>query len=390
MARELRRYLISVGILFLMCFSTQSFAAPSKLALIIGNSDYQVAPLVNPRNDAKLMAATLEDLGFEVLLREDLTYFEFGRVVANFGRSLEAAGEDAVGLFYYAGHAVQANGENYLIPVDVDIQDELDLSVKAVSMDLVMKSISTASNRLNLVFLDACRNNPFKALSRSTGGGLARIDAPFGTLISYSTAPGAVALDGTGRNSPYTSALARAIKQPGLTVEQALKRVRINVVEKTNARQVPWESSSLIGDFYFAGEPAPASGQTQIAALPPSSKQPSFSFRQNTIPGHKYGGDLTFRSAHIQNVYEDDNHINFRIFLGDTQIDGTSTRFPYFAIYADYHEGGKTNDNLRLLRFVLNQNHLKQKESRDADYTGCKPLGYRKNNAGLDSLRLVM
>lgn len=249
--------------------SSGAAMAETRMALVIGNGAYAVGPLANPTNDSDLIAASLEWAGFEVTHAQDLDYRSLQRAVIDFGRGLKEAGEDTVGLVFYAGHAIQANGENYLIPVDSDIQDALDLDIQALPVSILMRSLESAGNRLNMVVLDACRNNPFAALNRSGTRGLAKVDAPFGTLLAYSTAPGDVATDGSGRNSPYSAALAKAIQIPGLPVEQLFKRVRVDVMERTGNRQVPWESSSLIGDFYFTPgaqtavpdqAPAPSSG----------------------------------------------------------------------------------------------------------------------------------
>jgi len=244
-------------------------AAEPRLALVIGNSDYRIGPLKNPANDADLIAKALRRTGFTVTLLNDLKQRDMQRSVVEFSRALKAAGEDAVGLFYYAGHAVQANGVNYLIPVDAVITDELDLRIQALDSSTLMQGLHSAGNRLNLVFLDACRNNPFQALSRSGTRGLAKIDAPSGTLIAYATAPGDVALDGKGKNSPYTIALAKAIRQPDTRVEQALKQVRIEVRDRTGNKQTPWETSSLTGDFYFSGK-STETDVAQTTALPTS------------------------------------------------------------------------------------------------------------------------
>lgn len=224
-----------------------------RMALVIGNGDYAVGPLANPENDARLMAETLTEAGFDVSHHENLDYRNLQRAVVEFGRALAQAGEDTIGMVYYAGHAVQTDGENFLIPIDANIQDALDLEIQTLRIATLMNSLEKAGNRLNMVVLDACRNNPFKTFSRSASRGLAKTDAPFGTLLAYSTAPGDVAADGTGRNSPYTAALAKAIRTPGEPVEQVFKRVRIDVMERTGNRQVPWESSSLTGNFYFYG-----------------------------------------------------------------------------------------------------------------------------------------
>ncbi len=247
--------------------------AERRLALVIGNSAYRTSPLANPANDAGLMSEMLARSGFEVQTFTDLGHRDLQRAVVGFGRNLRAAGTDTVGLVFYAGHAVQADGENYLIPVDADIQDVLDLRIQTLDASTLMQSLAEAGNRLNIVVLDACRNNPFKAATRSGARGLAKIDAPFGTLLAYSTAPGDVAADGTGRHSPYALALAKAIQRPGLSVEQVFKTVRLEVIEKTGQRQIPWESSSLTGDFYFNTEDA--SNQTVSVPAPSTASVPA-------------------------------------------------------------------------------------------------------------------
>ena len=242
--------------------------AERRVALVIGNGDYLVGPLKNSTNDARLIAKSLEATGFEVTLAENLGYRDLQRAVIGFGRGLRSAGKEAVGMIYYAGHAVQSNGQNYLIPIDAELEDELDLEIQALALSTMMRSLDSAGNRLNMVVLEACRNNPFKTMNRSAARGLAKVDAPQGTLIAYSTAPGDVALDGSGQNSAYTEALAAALREPGLPVEQVFKKVRIAVMEKTDEAQVPWESSSLIGDFYFE-EAIPAPGPEVSNALSP-------------------------------------------------------------------------------------------------------------------------
>lgn len=265
-----RTFIAILYVLIICVGAADSASAERRLALVIGNGAYSVGPLANPIHDASLIATTLANTGFEVTEARDLGYRDFQRIVIAFGRELRAAGEGTVGLVYYAGHAVQADGENYLIPVDADLQDELDLEIQTVEVSTLMRSLEKAGNRLNMVILDACRNNPFKSVNRSGSRGLAKVDAPFGTLLAYSTAPGDVAADGSGRNSPYTAALAKAIRTPGLPVEQLFKRVRVDVMERTGNQQVPWESSSLTGDFYFLA-PSPtalAPSPTETASQP--------------------------------------------------------------------------------------------------------------------------
>lgn len=257
-----------IGVLF--CWSIAAPAAASqRIALIIGNGAYvSTGALRNPANDAALMATTLRQVGFTVFEHTDLDQKDMKRAIIDFGDRLLAAGEDAVGLFYYSGHGLQAQGYNYLLPVDATIRHEKDIEIESVKADAVLQAMAAARNALNIVILDACRNNPFATGYRSATQGLAQMDAPRGTLIAYSTAPGTVALDGEGRNSPYTHALSRAIRQPGMKVEDVFKVVRIRVMEQTGEVQVPWESSSLTGDFVFLGGAGPEA-PAQLAALAP-------------------------------------------------------------------------------------------------------------------------
>jgi len=222
-----------------------------RIALVIGNSAYAQVPLANPENDARLMAATLRSVGFEVAELINADQKQMKRAVRDFGERLERTAGRAVALFYYAGHGVQVGGRNYLIPVGARISRESDVDIESVAADSVLGTLSFARTRTNLVILDACRNNPYARGFRSLSTGLARMDAPQGTLIAYATAPGQVAADGTGANSPYTAALAQAIVQHPEPVEQVLKRVRLSVMSATSETQVPWEASSLTTDFYF-------------------------------------------------------------------------------------------------------------------------------------------
>jgi formylglycine-generating enzyme required for sulfatase activity len=248
--------------------SAAAMSAETRIALVIGNSEYSSGPLPNPANDAKMIAETLNNLGFEVIARRNADQNTMKRAIQEFGARLEKAGPSAVGLFYYAGHGVQLNGRNYLIPTTAQIEREGDVEIEAVSADWVIEQMRYARNRLNIVILDACRNNPFTRSMRSVDHGLATMDAPAGILIAYSTAPGAVAADGSGRNSPYTEALSQAMRDLHEPVEQVFKHVRVGVMSATSGKQVPWESSSLTGDFYFA---AP----NKAAAAAPSTPTPS-------------------------------------------------------------------------------------------------------------------
>lgn len=254
-------------------------SAEQRLALVIGNGRYQDAgELRNPVNDAKAMAEALSGLGFNVISAFDASQKEMRRAVIAFGQGLKE--HDGVGLFYYAGHGVQVKGSNYLIPVNAKISSEEEVAVESMDVNYVLARMDAAKNRLNIVILDACRNNPFARSFRSTTSGLASIDAPAGTLIAYATAPGNVASDGQGENGLYTGQLVEALKLPGLKVEDVFKQVRIRVQRMSQGAQVPWESSSLTGDFYFTSAP-PAT--TQTALLPPVGTAPDLSIRLNAV-----------------------------------------------------------------------------------------------------------
>jgi uncharacterized caspase-like protein len=249
--------------------------AEPRIALVVGNGAYTgVQALDNPRNDARLIAATLEGLGFEVTLLLDAPLPEFRAAVASFGRDLRAGGEDATGLFYYAGHALQSFQMNYLLPVDATLTDAADIDLVGIPADAVLRQMSSARNRTNIVIFDACRNNPFEAIRAFDNAGLAEMKAPTGTFLAYATAPNMVALDGDGVNSPFTQALAAAMPTPGLPVEQMFKQVRVSVLEATGGGQTPWDASSLTTDFQFS--PAtPQSAEDQLWENVKASRDPA-------------------------------------------------------------------------------------------------------------------
>ncbi len=228
-----------------------------RVALVIGNSTYKDAPLRNPANDASDMAQALRGLGFKVTLKANASQRQMKDAIRDFGEQLTKGG---VGLFYYAGHGVQYKGRNFLVPVGARIERESHVEDEAVDAAFVLAQMEEARNRINLVILDACRNNPFTRGFRSVASGLAQMDAAQGTLVAFATAPGSVAADGDGRNGVYTKHLLRQMRQPGVPVELMFKRVRDSVITETNDKQTPWESSSLRGaDFYFGGAPSTAS-----------------------------------------------------------------------------------------------------------------------------------
>lgn len=246
---------------------TQAARAEGRMALVVGNSEYATARLTNPRADAELMAASLSSVGFTVTTVLDARLDTMRGAVVEFGRRLRASG--AVGLFYYAGHGVQVDGENYLIPVDADISDASEVALTSVALTEVLRAMDHGNNSLNLAVLDACRNNPFVAASgRSIGQGLAAVQAPSGTLIAFATGPGQVALDGAGRNSPYTAALAAEVPSAGAPIEEVFRRTRRKVLEESHGRQTPWEHSSLTAEFFFRPKVAEPEASARIAERP--------------------------------------------------------------------------------------------------------------------------
>jgi hypothetical protein len=219
-----------------------------RFALVIGNSNYSsVSVLPNATNDSREVAKALQSSGFEVTKLDNADLRQMQDAVRNFGNRL---GRNDVGLFYFAGHGVQVKGKNYLIPIRENIKNSFEVPSSSLDADLVLATMENAKNNLNIMILDACRA-PFPGESRSLSRGLATLDAAKGTLIAFASAPGKEALDGQGNNSPYTKNLVQALQQKGLSIEQVFKQVRIAVVEETKGAQVPWENSSIMGDFFF-------------------------------------------------------------------------------------------------------------------------------------------
>jgi hypothetical protein len=244
-----------------------------RTALVIGNGAYDEAPLRNPENDANDIASALQNLGFSVTKLVNASRRQMVEAIDGFSKQLRQGG---VGLFYFAGHGAQVNGHNYLFPIFPRDKrfaelEEKDLEFETVEVDRLLRGMEDAGNGLNIIILDACRNNPIRRRTRSGGEqGLAAIQAATGSLIAYATAPNAVAYDGSGRNGIYTSYLLQTMRTPGLKVEEVFKQVRIGVTQETGDKQTPWESSSLKGDFYFI----PSDGSQQVAALPPPRPAP--------------------------------------------------------------------------------------------------------------------
>ncbi len=237
----------------------QATQAESRVALVIGNSAYQVnKPLSNPVNDAQAVSQMLNQAGFEVVMAFDLTRDIMKQTVEEFAARVLEKGNNTVAMVYYAGHGIQADGENYLIPIDAKFSDEDDLPEQGVKLADVVAALEATKTKARIVVVDACRNNPFGGSANDDNGGLALVDAPEGALIAYSTAPGTVAFDGLGKHSPYAAAFMRTARTPNLPVEQVFKKVRLLVNESTDKKQTPWDSARLNSEFvFFANAEAP-------------------------------------------------------------------------------------------------------------------------------------
>ena len=249
----LHKTLLAAGILL----GSHAAFAESRVALVIGQSAYRaVTALPNPANDAKAMSQLLGDAGFDVTSAADLSQNEMRQTVGEFAAKVAAKGPDTIALVFYAGHGLQIDGENFLVPVDVDPKREADIPLQAVRLNDILNTLTSVPSKMRILLLDACRNNPFPNISTTAGRGLAIVDARTGapgTFMSFSTSPGAEAEDGNGADSPYTTALLLAAKEPGLSIEDTFKRVRVSVNKATEGRQTPWDSSSLTDEFAFFG-----------------------------------------------------------------------------------------------------------------------------------------
>ncbi|MFG3594182.1 caspase domain-containing protein [Bradyrhizobium sp. RDI18] len=268
-----RHALLKLMIPAAVLLGAHSASAESRLALVIGQSAYRSVPaLPNPANDARAVTQLLTDSGFEVSTAADLSQNQMREVVSEFAGKVAAKGADTIALVFYAGHGLQIDGENFLVPVDIDPKREADIPIQAVRLNDILNTLTSVPSRMRILMLDACRNNPFPDL-KTAGSGLALVDAKVGspgTFLSFSTSPGAVAEDGSGSNSPYTTALLAAGKQQGIPIEETFKRVRLAVNKVTEGRQTPWDSSSLTEDFRFFGAsvagPKPAAAPKKTVA----------------------------------------------------------------------------------------------------------------------------
>ena len=296
-------------------------AKPGRVALVIGNGAYQHAEaLANPVNDARDMAKALEASGFSVVLKENATLREMHLALREFG---DRIGRQSTGLFYFAGHGLQVRGHNYLLPVDADVAREDEVAFAALDVGAVMEKLDSAKNPVNIVILDACRNNPFGARLQTSAKGLAPIDAPPGTFIAFSTAPGSTAADGNGRNGLYTQHLLRELAQPGAPIEEVFKAVRANVRKDSRSAQIPWESTSLETSFAFREAPRE---KTVVAAANPQAAAPGGgpgktgakrSLPASSPPAFAAGDRWTYKMVNLIDQSERDYNVRVKEIKGE-------------------------------------------------------------------------
>jgi hypothetical protein len=287
-----------------------------RLALVIGNGAYKDAPLPNPVNDAADMARALEASGFTVIKRENASLKEMHLALREFGDRL---GRQSTGLFYFAGHGLQVRGRNYLLPVDADIAREDEVAFASLDLAAVMEKLDSAKNPVNLVVLDACRNNPFGNRLTASARGLAQVEAPPGTLIAFSTAPGSTAADGSGRNGLYTEHLVKQIPVPGAAVEEVFKAVRASVRIASKGAQIPWESTSLESAFRFhaARVDVAAAAPAKVGAAPATAPRSAQAISVRAPPSYQVGDTWTYRIVNLLDQSERKNTLKVAEIRGD-------------------------------------------------------------------------
>ncbi len=305
MMGRMSRLFALLSVALWLVWSGEALAA-TRVALVVGNGDYapEIGKLKNPVNDAQLVADTLTGLGFEVSLVTDADQKAMKRAIREFGQKLRETGPNGIGLFYYAGHGVQVDGENFLLPIGAEIQAEGDVELEAVSASSILSQMQFAGNAVNLAFLDACRNNPLTRSFRSGARGLARVDAPRGSFVGYSTAPGDVSVDGESNNSPYALALVEELNTPGISIEEAHRAVRGKVLAATNQRQTPWDSSSLTG-------PVVLKEVAMVAPIAPAAPAPAPAPAEPPAGGSNQQAELLFWDS----IKNSDNPATFDAYL---------------------------------------------------------------------------
>jgi hypothetical protein len=303
-------------LLFIICTgaAAQDAAKVKRLALVIGNGAYKDAPLPNPTNDAEDMEKALKASGFTVIRKSNASLKEMHLALREFGDRLDRQG---TGLFYFAGHGLQVRGRNYLMPVDADIAREDEVAFSALDLGAVMEKLDSAKNPVNIVVIDACRDNPFGKRLAPSAKGLAPIDAPPGTFIAYATAPGSTAADGKGRNGLYTAHLVQQIEKPGIPIEDVFKAVRAGVRADSKNMQVPWESTSLESNFSFrAAPPKPAPPPVKTAAASPSAPR-SVAVAINSPPAFAPGDAWVYRITNMADGNVREGKVSIKEVRGD-------------------------------------------------------------------------
>jgi hypothetical protein len=337
-------FLITLAIMplnLLSQISTQT-QPQKKVALVIGNGNYVSSILANPENDARSMADVLKRLGFTVYKYENLSQENMLRAIDDFGLKLK--GND-VGLFFYAGHGIQSKGYNFLVPVDAQLKAEADVEYDCVQADRILAKMESSGIPVNIIILDACRNNPFeRSWTRSeTGKGLAFMDAPSGTLIAYSTAPGNTALDGSGKNSPYTAAILESILIPKITITQMFQNVGRILIERTNKQQTPWIASSLIGDFYFNLLDSSKIIETGFIRINPGYSNDTLKYD----PSHSMNTSNSLQKKYMWSVFSLIKPVNYYIEKAYTTRDEFGTWVPLLLVYKEkvaFNEDGSIKE----------------------------------------------
>ncbi|MES0810236.1 caspase family protein [Roseibium sp. SCPC15] len=323
----MKRSFLTVLFLIASLFGLVSAAVSDqqRTALVIGNADYAFAPLANPVNDAVAIAKALDGAGFNVILQTDVSRDGMKEALRAFGDRLKA--DNSIGMFYFAGHGIQIQGENYLLPLGADFPNEETVRTQSLAVSEAVELMSSSHDGLNIIVLDACRNNP---LSGDTKG-LTRIDSSASLFVSYSTSPGAVALDGQGINSPYTKHLASAIETPSLSLEETFKRTLKGVYQDTSGEQTPWISSSFFGDFTFlSGNGAETGAEpAQVSAMSSIGKALAESLARNG-PARRISGIYRVAGSNpdgsgysgMLSITPDGSNVHFTWWIGDDVFTG--------------------------------------------------------------------
>ncbi len=330
-------------LLSLILPAKEALALRPRVALVVGNSSYTQNVLKNPVNDATAIAEVLSNKGFDVILKTNVTKRNFEESIRQFGKRLKNGG---VALFFYAGHGVQINGKNYLLPIDMQVESESDVIFEGVDSGRILGKMAETENSLNIIILDACRDNPFSSQFRTLGGskGLARINAPTGSFIGYATQPGHTALDGNSQHSPYTEAILHHIDEPNLSIELFFKKVRGQVLTMTKGRQVPWDSSSLVGDFAFSTEQTRKLKTREITKNPASQKSYDVE-RQDPVTGMEFvlikGGCFNMGNPGSATYLQEDELPLHRVCVDDFFMGKYEVTNEQFKLFAADHSSGE-------------------------------------------------